>query len=488
MEPFSRRTFLKKSVGAAVLAAVPSVAQAYPFSRVRGANDDIRIAVIGLRGKGSHHIELFKQIKGVRIVALCDADRDILSAAAKKFFYDEGLNVDAHVDLRDVLERRDIDAIVTATPNHWHSLLTVWACQAGKDVYVEKPVSHEIWEGRKMVEAAKNYNRIVQAGTQSRSDEALHDVFAYIHEGNLGPMRIARGFCYKRRASIGNVYGPQPLPPSVDYNLWAGPAPLAPITRKSFHYDWHWFWYTGNGDIGNQGIHEMDMCRWAIGHDELPERVMSIGGRFGYIDDGQTPNTQIAFFDYKPVPIIFEVRGLPSEFEGPAMPHYKGVRIGIVIECENGYFAGGAGGGWVYDNDGNRIRQFKSAGGGGHQQNFIDTVRSRRPSDLAAPIVEGHTSSALCHMANISHRIGSQSCPEAIREVLQGNRYSLNAFERFQEHLAANHVQLTETAPVLGPSLQFDPAAERFVGDFDEQANTLLRRNYRKPFVINDVV
>ena len=344
-----------------------------PFSRVRGANDDIRVAVVGLRSQGSNHINWFRKIPGVRVVAICDADRSILDREVKKI-RDRNGKVDGYVDYRKLLEDKNIDAIVTATPNHWHALVTVWACQEGKDVYVEKPVSHSIWEGRKMVEAARRYNRIVQSGTQRRSDEGLREAIEYIRQGNLGNIVIVWGIVYARRGSIGKVNGPQPIPKSVDYNLWCGPAPMAPLMRRNLHYDWHWVWPTGDGDFGNNGIHFIDICRWFLNKNVLAPRVMSIGGRFGYIDDGETPNTQIVLLDYKPAPIIFEVRGLPRAKGDSAMDTYRGIRAGVVVQCEDGYFAGG----WVYDNDGKKIKQFKRTGGSGHHANFIKAVRSRK--------------------------------------------------------------------------------------------------------------
>jgi predicted dehydrogenase len=265
---------------------------------------------------------------------------------------------------------------------------------------------------------------------------------------------------------------------------------MEPLMRKNLHYDWHWVWSTGNGDIGNQGIHEMDMCRWAIGAATLPRRVSSVGGRFGYDDDGQTPNTQIAFYDYPEAPIVFEVRGLPraKDEEGEAMDIYKGARIGVVIECENGYFTGGGGGGWVCDRDGKQVRQFKGPGGKDHQENFIKAVRSRKVGDLNADIEQGHLSSALCHLGNIAYRLGQKSAPETIRERLQSNPEALEAFGRFQDHLRANDVDLTKSPAALGPSLAFDPATERFAGDWSDYANLLVRQEYREPFVIRDRV
>jgi len=492
MNRMTRREFVKSSMAAGSALVFSGITtKIAPFAKVRGANDDIRVAVVGFRSKGAQHIKIFRKLPGVRVAALCDVDTTVLNREVKKFT-DQNEKVEAYTDVRKLLEDNSIDAIVTATPNHWHSLLTIWACQAGKDVYVEKPVSHNIWEGRKMVEAARKYNRIVQAGTQSRSDEALQQVFAYLQEGNLGKILLARGFCYKRRKSIGKVDGPQPIPKAVDYDLWLGPAPMQPLRRQRLHYDWHWQWPTGNGDIGNQGIHQMDMCRWAIGQKGLPPRVMSIGGRFGYDDDGETPNTQIAILDYEPVPIIFEVRGLPRDKTSTAMDDYRGVRIGIVIQCEHGYFAGSGGGGWIYDNDGKKIKQFSSTGGGGHQGNFIQAVRSRDASSLNADILEGHISSALCHVANISHRIGTLSSPEEIQEVIKARPPAVESFERFQEHLVANQVDVSATRPVLGPWLEIDAEAERFASaseyDMEYWANQLVTRTYREPFVVPDKV
>jgi len=479
MKPITRRHFVKSSLAA-------SVSLAMPFSRARGASDDIRVAVVGIRSQGSNHINWFRQIPGVRVAAICDADKEFLDREEKKF-KDRNEKVDTYVDYRKLLEDKNIDAIITATPNHWHALVTVWACQAGKDVYVEKPVSYNIWEGRQMVKAARKYNRIVQAGTQRRSDEGLDEVFQYLRQGNLGKITIVRGIIYVRRDSIGKVDGPQPVPETVDYDLWCGPVPRAPLMRKNLHYDWHWVWPTGNGDFGNNGIHYIDVCRWILGKNELAPAVMSIGGRFGYIDDGETPNTQIVFLDYKPVPIIFEVRGLPRAKGDPAMDAYRGTRAGLVVHCENGYLVWGDGG-WAYDNDGKRIRQFKGTGGAGHHANFIKAVRSRKVSDLNADILEGHLSSALCHMGNISYQLGKKTPPDEIAERIKANKELAESFERFGQHLSANAVDFDQTPMILGPWLKMDTQSERFVGDFQQEANKLVSREYRQPFIVPEEV
>jgi predicted dehydrogenase len=483
MSKITRRDFIKSSLAAGVTMTLLS-----PYSRVRGANGDIRLAIVGVGGQGSGHVNYFRKLPGVRVVALCDADKDHLDKNVEGFTK-RNEKVDGYVDVRKLLEDKNIDAITTATPNFWHSLVTIWACQAGKDVYVEKPVSHNVWEGRKVVEAARKYKRIVQTGTQKRSDEGLIAAFKHIHEGKLGAIKWARGFCYKPRGSIGKVNGPQPIPASVDYDLWCGPADMLPLMRKNLHYDWHWVWNTGNGDIGNQGIHEMDLARWALGQPKLAPAVIGIGGRFGYDDDAETANTQIAFYDYKPAPLIFEVRGLPRKAGETGMDVYRKVtQIGVVVQCENGYFAGGDGGGWTYDNDGNKIQQFKGEGGGAHHENFIKAVRSRKVSDLNADIEEGHFSSALCHMGNISYRLGRKKSVDEIKEMIKDNAELTDSFERFVSHLAANNVDLAATPPTIGPMLTMDVEKEKFTGEFGDMANTLIKRNYREPYVIGDNV
>lgn len=486
MQTVSRRSFLKS---AAVATGFTAVFPRPAFPSAYGANDTIRLGMIGLGGKGADHLNAFYKLPGTRIVALCDADRDHLAKAADQL-EKLGGKADQALDARRIYDRSDVDAVVIATPNHSHALLAVWACQAGKDVYVEKPISHEIWEGRQLTQAARKYKRIVQPGTQSRSDPALHEAFDLLQKGELGPIRLVRGFCYKRRKSIGKVSGPQTIPASVDYNLWCGPAPMDPLLRQNLHYDWHWVWPTGNGDIGNQGIHELDMCRWAAGHKAAAPAVLSLGGRFGYVDDATTPNTQAAFFDYPKIPILFEVRGLPmsKDIEGEAMDSYKSIRIGLVVECENGYFAGGGGGGWFFDPQGKRLRQFKGPGGRDHQQNFLDAVRSRKPSDLNGNIEECHISCTLFHQANISHRLGQKRSPDETRERLRGNAIMTDALGRMLEHLAANEVRLTGPDLTLGPWLKFKPAKEVFTGDLAKEANAFLKRDYRAPFVIPNKV
>jgi len=494
MRKLSRRTFLKSS--AALGAAVVGGSVAYdPRSRALGANEDIRLAVVGIGstvkigGKGKQDIRDFRKIPGVRIVALCDVDRANLDPEVEQFSR-RGEKVEAYADVRKLLENKNIDAVSITTPNHWHALVAVWACQAGKDVFVQKPASHNIFEGRKMVEAARKYNRIVQCTSGSRSPTGFKEALDFVRQGGLGKMLYVHGVNYKPRPGIGKVSGPQPIPTTLDYDLWSGPAPVMPLMREYLHYDWHWDWLYGNGDMGNMGIHYMDGCRMAVGQDRLPSHVISIGGRFGYVDDGQTPNTQIVYFDYEPAPILFEVRGLPKDksllgnsWDAKAMDSYRGMQIGVVVHCENGYVAGNK----AFDKDGKLIQQFKPATPD-LNSNFIQAVRSRRAGDLVGDILQGHLSAALVHMGNISYRLGKAAPSAEIGEKIRGRKELANSYERFQAHLAANGIDLAKTPAALGPMLTMDGDAERFTGEFSPDANKLVSRPYREPFVVSETV
>ncbi len=490
MSSLTRRDFIKSS-----MAVGAGLAMAAPFSRAQGANDDIRVAVVGVGSQGGGHMRYFNGCEGARLVAICDADQGHIERRARDFEEEHGVRLKTYTDVRKLLDDKEIDAITSATPNHWHSLVTIWACQAGKDVYIEKPVSHNVWEGRRMVEAARKYNRIVQTGTQKRSSEAHPAAFEWIGQGNLGDVKWVRSLCYKARYEgtngiVNGTNGPKVLPDSIDYNLWCGPADMEPLMREQLHYKWHWVWNTGCGDLGNQGIHEMDLGRWALGDPKLAPRVMSFGGRFRVNDAGETANTQIVFLDYKPAPLIFEVRGLPREKGNRAMDGWRrtGTGIGIVVQCENGYWAAGDGGGYVWDNNDQRTDQrFTGRGGGSHHQNFIDVVRSRKLEDLNADIEKGHLSSALCHMGNTSYRLGKKMSVEDARATLD-NEYLLDSFDRMVEHLKVNEVDLEAEPITMGPMLTMDPEKEEYVGEYSALANMFLKRNYREPFVVPEQV
>src|ERR1043166_1519997 len=432
MKKIDRRNFIKTSVlGTAGLGLVPAggaegkpkaAAQATATTRVVGANGDIRYAVVGFNGRGRDHLGGMHGVKGTRLVALCDVDSHVLEAEVKKCDA-HGEKVEGYTDVRKLLENKDIDVVTFATPNHWHSLGAIWAVQAGKDVYVEKPVSHNVWEGRQVVMAARKHGKIVQAGTQSRTNPGLREAIGWLHEGHIGKIIRARGLCYKRRPSIGKVDGPQPVPPNIDYDLWCGPAPKEPLMRTRLHYDWHWVWNTGCGGLGNQGIHEMDVARWFLGVMELSPRVFAVGGRLGYVDDGETPNTMVIYHDYPEAPLIFEVRGLPSKSGSKEMDHYKGLRsgVGVSIESEGGQVAiSSYGAATVYDKEGQVIKEFKGAQD--HHENWLKAVRNRKRETLNADILEGHLSSALCHTGNISYRIGATKPPGEIKEAIKSDK------------------------------------------------------------------
>ncbi len=480
MNKLNRRSFLKQTaLAGASLSLWPAIAKAQG-----SANGDIRVAVVGFGGRGGNHISGFRALKGVRVVALCDADKDILDKGVQRM-KDAGQAVEGCQDMRQLMENKDIDVISFATPNHWHALGTIWAVQAGKDVYVEKPLSHNVWEGRKVVEAARKYGRMVQTGSQCRSSRGLIEAIAWLQAGNLGKILRARGLCYKRRASIGKADKPLEIPPVIDYDLWCGPAPKEPLMRKRLHYDWHWVWPTGNGDLGNQGVHQVDIARWVLGEKELAPVAFSIGGRLGYEDDGTTPNTQIVYQGYAKAPLLFEVRGLPASSQSERMDNYRGAGVGVVIDCEGGsvvipsYTKA-----IVFDKDGKEMRQFD--GGGDHYENFIKAVRSRKHTDLTADAEDGHISAALCHTANVSYCLGKKLSPEEIRAAVRDNKDMAEALGRMEEHLAANNVDLKKTPATLGEVLKINGKTERCTSN--RKVNDWFTRDYRKPFVVPEKV
>jgi len=480
MQIISRRRFIQVSTAAAAASLLPG-------ARAQGANGDLRVAAIGFRSRGGVLIDQVIKAKGARLVAVCDADRDVLAKKVQDLDK-KGHTVDAYQDLRDVLARKDIDVVVSATPNHWHSLLTIWACQAGKDVYIEKPVSHAILEGRKMADAARKYQRVVQGGFQNRSDNGLTEFYPWLFAGNLGKVLKVRGLCYRNRASIGKRDTPLTPPESVDYNLWLGPADDQPLFRPQLHYDWHWDFNTGNGDIGNQGPHEMDLCRWALNDPGLPTSVQSFGGRFGWDDAGNTPNMQAALYDFNGTPVLFEVRDMRLKPDVNASPSYGGIRVGVIITGEGGEFRGGRGGGWVYDPDGKKVKQFPGDAGGDHMQNFIDACHSRKQDSLRAPVESAHLSSALSHMANLSYRVGRTIAPGALAERMQDQSDGTDMLDRFNTQLAAWNIDFDQEPWTLGPRMSFDPKTEKFTGPLADRANALDARAGRGDFRIPNAV
>jgi predicted dehydrogenase len=476
----SRRKFLKGSAAGAASLAFPMSTWARPV----GSNERVGCAIIGAgRQGGGHFGDAVGMKHGNQALAVCDADM----AAVDKRVADAskaGVKVTGYQDYRKLLENKDIEAVIVVTPNHLHTLIAIAAIQAGKHVYVEKPVSHNIHEGRLLAEHAKKHPElIVQHGMQSRSDRGWEEIREFVKNGKIGKPVVSRGFCYKLRENIGKVSGPQKPPATVDYNLWCGPREMEPVTRKEFHYDWHWQWPWGNGDIGNQGPHQLDVARWLIDDPAAgPERVISVGGRFGYEDDATTANTQIAYYDFKPVPLIFEVRGLPRVDMNyrSGKPRYKGgVEVGNVIECEGGYVAEGK----AYDNANKEVAKFTKDGGGGHRKHFFDAIKSGK-LEATHGVLSGHLSASLAHMANHSYRLGQILPAGEITEKLKANTLFCETFGRMLTHLKENKLDPEKEKIFLGPMLTFDPATEHYTGEFAAEANKLDKEVYRKDFSI----
>ncbi len=375
-------------------------------TRAFGANDKVNVAVIGLGGRGKDHLNAYLKLPGARIAALCDVDTAQTERASQIVEDATGSKPKIYQDLRKLYDDKEVDAVSIATPNHWHALATIWACQAGKDVYCEKPASYNIFEGQQMLNAARRYNRMLQIGMQSRSQEHSRRAVQLVRDGAVGKVYMAKAICYKRRPSIGHT-PEEPVPAGLNWDIFLGPAPMRPFTKNRFHYNWHWFWDTGNGDIGNQAIHQIDVARWGLNRT-VPKGVVSTGGKFVYDDDQETPNTQIATFDYGDAELVAEVRGLPTGSESDVR-FDGGNAVGNVFFGDKGYL--------TIDDKGFRTflgpkrepgpsGESGKEGTGPHMQNFIEAVKGRRYQDLHGDVAEGVSSVYLVHMANISYRLG----------------------------------------------------------------------------------
>ncbi len=428
MSATSRRSFL-------------TAATAFSLGRVLGANDRINIGIVGVGGRGNDHIEAYAADSGARIAALCDIDQAALERGVARVKSITGTAPRGYGDMREMFADKGVDAASIATPNHWHALATIWACEAGKDVYCEKPACYNVYEGERMVAVAARTGRIVQIGLQSRSVPHKIRAIELLREGAIGKIYLAKGLCFKRRRSIGHKPDQPAPPPGVNWDLFLGPAPRRPFNELRFKYNWHWFWETGNGDIGNQGAHEMDIARWGLGEVMWPRHVVSTGGKYVYIDDQETPNTQFASFDYGDGELMFEVRGLVTGTEGGLSP-VAGNRVGNLFYGSEGWMAVDANGFQLYKGEKSERAMNVSKEPGSdvapHMANFLAACRSRRPQDLHSPVAAGVMSADLCHLANASYRAGRR--------------------------------------------LAVDPARGRFLND--DAANAFLTRVYRKPYVV----
>ena len=446
----TRRSFLKTAVtGAAAVIVSPALGSNITMpaiipAQAKGANDRIRVAVLGINGRGQSHISEIMNLSeksNVEVAVLCDPDMIILQERANEFLKKYGKKVAIEQDFRKTYDNKTIDAVTLATPNHWHALQTIWACQAGKDVYVEKPATHNIYEGKKMIEAAYKYNRIVQHGVQLRSSVAIREAVKHLEDGLIGRVYMSRGLVYRWRPDIGDK-GLSQIPQGLDYDLWCGPAPMRPFTKNLVHYNWHWHWNYGNGDVGNQGIHETDLCMWGLGVTSLPERITSMGGKFLWDDCKEVPEIQTSIYHYpKEKKIIqFEVRNWCTNKE-------DGADVGNIFYGEKGYMV--IKGYGTYETFlGEKREKGPSRSEEGelslHFQNWFDAIRARDMSIQNGPVQTCHLSSALAHLGNISYRLERQ--------------------------------------------LQFDPVAERFTGNGESEANSMLSREYRAPYLLPEIV
>lgn len=499
MPAINRRSFLKASAAGAAGAAVagcqksstlvsaepPTVAGTKSGPRVLGANERVRVAVLGVGRQGKAHISRWLELpKEAELVCLADPDPNQFPSAAAVIQKANGKVPPMVLDFRQVLDDKGVDAISVVTPNHWHALITILACQAGKDVYVEKPCSHNFQEGRVAVEAARKHKRIVQHGTQTRGMSDAAQSVELIKSGKYGKLLVARGLCYKDRPSIGTK-APSAPPQGMDYNLWLGPAPESVKHHANLvHYNWHWFWDIGNGEIGNQGVHQMDVARWGIPNGVWPKSVMSIGGRYGVDDQGETPNTQIAVLDYGPTQLIFEVRGLDS-------PKHQGEKVGNIFELEQGVIGGKMD--FKFTPKGKDKPEkladvagdaYKRGGDGSIFRNFVACIKSRNADSLYADIQEGHISSTLCHLANISYRLGEDQGFNA--KPFGDNAAANETLDRMKQHLEKNGVDLTKVKLRVGKKLTVDEKQPSLVSDAD--AAKLMTRTYRKGFELPEKV
>lgn len=471
----SRRQFLEDSMLAAAAAATAAVASkpALAEETSRSAGEKLTVAIIGCGIRGKAHVGVLSVFPDVDIAYVCDPDSR-RTAEVSKQLVDAGRPAPRQVpDLRTINDDKSVDAVFICTCNHWHALAAVWAMQAGKHAYVEKPVSHNIHEGRMIVEVARKTGRICQGGTQNRSRGDMAEAVEYMRQGKLGEVTLARSIVYGRRGSIGPL-GKYDVPAEVDYNLWCGPSPLATLTRPKLQYDWHWVWNTGNGELGNNNVHSIDLCRWGLGITGLGKSVLSYGGRLGYSDAGQTPNTQVCIFEFGDKTLVSETRGLKTNPFDPTL------KDGTIFVGTEGYIAANA----HFDRDGKLIRTFEGKGVN-HFRNFLDCVRSGKREDLKAEILEGHQSTALCHSGNISYQLGQGASPAEIRAVLAKLKVHddvMNTLDRTLGYLNDNQVDLDKTPLTLGAHLQIDGNQEAFSGN--AQANQMLAREYRKPFEV----
>jgi predicted dehydrogenase len=479
----TRRKLLRLTAAGVALGSVPVVAAELLPWRVlmpkpRSAQD-INLAIIGAGGYGLQLIHYFAKTEGCQIGYVCDPDEARGQAAVTLVQREFGRNATYFRDMRRVYDAKDVNAVVIATPNHWHTLAAVWAMQAEKDVYVEKPVSHSIDEGRRLADASERYQRIVQSGLQLRSYNELRRAIDFLIKGGIGKINYARCLSYKRRRPIGEA-GDFPPPNNVDYDLWCGPAPMSRVTRREFHYDWHWFWDYGGGGLSNNGVHRIDVARWGMGLTGLGDAVLSFGGRFGPPDSGETPNTQVTIHRYGDRYIIHELRGLPTSPD-PMLEDSDGV----IFYGTEGILTFASRQAILKDLKGRVVKRFARREGGSLHRNFLDAVRSRSRQDLHCDALNGHYSSALCHLGGLSHRLGNVAGEKQIeRQFADAGLppFVGQIYSDAKDHLRSNGI---DQPFLLGRFLRFDSEGKEIFDD--PHASSMLRVDYRKPYVLPDL-
>ena len=488
MRHFNRRDFVEQALFAASAAlATGVVASAVEPASTRkvGPNEKIRVAVIGVNGQGGSHVSEWLKNPDCDLVAICDCDPAAYEKLKPKF---KNLAKPPRYvqDVRKLLEDKNIDAVSIATPNHWHAVMAVWAMQNGKDVYVEKPCSHNVREGRVITEWARKLGRICQMGVQSRSMPGMRQTLEFVKSGKIGKVTEARAICYRRRDSIGLVDTEAPIPAGLDFDLWCGPAEKVVPKRKRLHYDWHWVKETGNGDLGNQNPHELDKARWGLGKQELPKRVVSLGGRLGYIDNGNVANSQITIYQWDDALLISDVRGLPIK-----TPITFGLKGGPFNGAANIWFGteGYAVGpnytsGVAFDYKGNQLGKWSGGDYQLHFANFVKGIRSRNHKDLHLDIEDGHLSSALAHLGNVSLQVGKVVPAGTRPSQMADNKPVKETLDSFEAHLKDNGVNFETTKFYLGRELTIDPKTELST---DSEANRLFTRQYRKGYELPEL-
>ena len=433
MTKVDRRHFLMSTV------ALPVALKA---SALASQNNTVRVAIVGFNGRGKAHIAAYLKIPNVEIAALCDVDEAVLESGCKMVEAAGKKRPATFTDFRKLLEDRTIDAVSLATPNFHHTLQTIWAVQAGKDVFVEKPCSYNMFEAQQIIAASRKYNRIVQDGTGAQA--WLHEAKRRLTEGIIGDVYMARGLCFKWRDTIGRAKEEE-VPAGVAYDLWTGPAPAKPFTRNRFHYNWHWQWDYGNGDIGNQGAHQIHTARMALGV-KYPTKISSMGGKYMFDDDQETPNTQVATFEFedggKKKLLVFEVRHWITNNEagiGDRSDAQAGAAagqpqtVGNIWYGSKGYMATGRSGWQTFMGQEQAPGpKAEAVAGVSGFVNFIDVVRSRKREDQLSEIEEGAISTMLIHLANISYRTGRTLYFDPVTYSCKGDAEATAMFTRTQ--------------------------------------------------------